>query len=396
MRRFFTICIILLGMMPSAQGQNWSRKLLRAIRKAPNSWGMLRGARPPGLIFHSMSEGINPLQSAVRIENNQIFSDAWRVALRSSFYVEPNDFTFNHVFSGVVFQSEQTGKLFGVISTHALSLFSTNLLGALQRNFTLLAFDEQGNSISVPARVVQLGAFGTLDVSLIEFDSSAQHYLTPARIAKQPAMVGQELFSQGFTSGYTVYIPGRQVTQINSFGLRTTLPGPDHLRRGLCGAPLFNDAGELVAIHTGSKIAGDISKDDIGYATHAQLLEKLVAAYENGNEIFIPFDLLDGTHVTDLRVDEYVSNYTLRNEQGRAVWSNTVPSKFPFNHVDHLIKKFSPRYMDITIGRIKWDDANGEFVAFEKEIRRERYDFHTQQITELKSLPNEMDDWYNF
>ena len=373
-----------------ANAQNLPGKLVRALHRAPRAgtWGALQGARPSGIEFGT----VNQRQISQTIEKNRPFDETWRAALKSSFYAKPPDSFFNNVFSGVVFQSERTGKAYGVITTHDLSTPPVNLMAemmsqsSLKRNFDLQAFDAQGNEVTVPARVVQLGAFGTIDLALVELAPSALRLFTPARIAKRPVAPGQKLLSQGFSSGYTVFIPDRQILQTTPFSVRTTMPGPDWLRRGLCGSPLFNEQGELVAIHTGSKIGGQGNGEDIGYATKAQFLENLVEAYEGGKDVFIPFEI-NGMHITDLRVDEYVSRYKLVNEYGRVVWDNAVDAKFPFNHVQKQIERFSPHYMDVIIGRIKWAGENGQYAEFEREVRGLRYDFQTQQVSELDMRP---------
>ena len=390
MRKGLMIFIILGWTLLPVHAQNLPGKLMQVLRKVPRAgtWGAVQGARPKGIEFGT----VNGSQVSLEVEKSRPLNPSWSTALNSSFYAVPGDSFFNNVFSGVVFQSERSGKMYGVITTHDLSLPPANLFAdmlersALRRNFILHAFDQAGQTVEVPARVVQLGAYGTIDVSLVEIAPQYQHLFTPARLAKQPVALGQELFSQGFSSGYTVFVPERHVLQTTPFAVRTAMPGPDWLRRGLCGSPLFNEQGELVAIHTGSKAGAQNNATDIGYATKAQFLENLVEAYEGGSDVFIPFEI-NGEHITDLRVDEYISRYVLRNGYGRVVWDNSVDAKFPFNHVQQLMERLSVRYIDLTIGRIKWAEKNDQFVEFEREVRGLRYDFQTGQTGELDMRP---------
>ncbi len=374
--------------------------LLKALRKLPaNSWGALRGARPPELEFRTdqitLGNQVIRRNVAEAIKDKRIFSKAWGTSLKSSFYAESE---WYNVFTGAVFQTQYQGRteVFGVIPTHSLSISANTFLGSimngrsLKRNFTLQAFDAQGNAVPVQGEVAVLGAFGMMDMSLVKLDPAVLSLFTPLRISSTPARVGEELFSQGFIRENTVYIPERKVLQVTPFSVRTTMSGPSGSRCGLCGSPILNKNGEVEAFHTGSKT--DL-EEDIGYGTPAQLLNKLVEAYHNGGNASIPFEL-GGQIVTNLRVDEQVVRYILRDEEGVVLWNSIVEGKWPFNHVNKLLEKWHPRYIDLMIGRLGWDSENSQFVKFNPNVRIVRYDFDTRQQLDVDPWQLDIDPLY--
>ena len=395
MKKIFLL-ILCVGLITPAHAQGIVRGVFRALRAPGVSAELkaLQGARPISMEFASrVSTGFGisvPEPVAREATREQLAQPQWQTALGASFRAIPEKSTFNNVFSGTVFQTTYHGQpeVFAVISTHALTTQPRTILqevtanASLKRDFAIEAYDETGNAVSIPAQVVQLGAWGTVDVSLVKLRAQDLHLFRPLSINPQVS-VGETLLSQGFADEYTVFIPHRQVVQITPFSLRTTMGGPRAMRRGLCGSALLNETGELVGIHTGSTADRLADEAETGYATPAHYLNKLVEAYHNGGEAFIPFEL-DGHKILDLRMDEYISRWVLRGEDGKVLRDSFAPKKFPYQHMLYWVDRLAPRYIELTVGRMKWDEQNGQYVAFEHEVRRIRYDVLRRESKEIE------------
>ena len=395
MKKIFLL-ILCVGLITPARAQGIVRGMFRALRAPGVSAELkaLQGARPISMEYTSKVTtgfGISmPEQIAREATREQLAQAQWQTALHASFRAIPEKSTFDNVFSGTVFQTTYRGQqeVFAVIPTHALTTQPRTILqtmtanASLMRDFTIEAYDEAGNAVSVPAQVVQLGAWGTVDVSLVKLRARDLHLFRPLSINPQVS-VGETLLSQGFADEYTVFIPHRQVVEITPFSLRTTMGGPRSLRRGLCGSALLNETGELVGIHTGSTSDKLADESDTGYATPAYYLNKLVEAYHNRGEAFIPFEL-DGHKILDLRIDEYISRWVLRGEDGKVLRDSFSSKRFPYQHMLYWVNRLAPRYIELTVGRMKWNEQNGQYVDLEHEVRRIRYDVLRHESKEIE------------
>lgn len=326
-----------------------------------------------------------------RVEEVQLQHEPLCSAMHATFKGVPNITLFRNQFSGSLFRTVYQGKeeVYGVIATHALtplpSTFKKHLYAnfSLHRKFKLEVYTKEGTWLSLPAAVVQLGAFGMGDVSLVkimgEYDASQLHFFT---LKTEELLPGDVVSSVGFIPGQLAYIPKREVLERSTISVRTTLPGSEEGLRGICGGAGFDEEGNLVFVHTGSNPSWLMQPPRIGYGTYAWFLNKLVEAYHNNGEAYIPFEL-NGYHITDLRVDEYVSSLSYFNENGDLLWHMKVPGKFSFRKAQQKLSNLSPRFAEVVIGRMKWAGRKDSFVESMPEVRRVRYDFDTRSQVPL-------------
>lgn len=318
-----------------------------------------------------------------RVDEIQLQREPLCSAVHATFKGIPKIALFHNQFSGSLFYTEYQGQkeVYGVIATHALTPLPTSFKKhlyanfSLHRKFKLEVYTKDGTWLSLPAEVVQLGAFGMGDVSLVkimgEYDASKLHFFT---LKTEELLPGDVVSSLGFIPGQLAYIPQREVLKRSAISVRTTLPGSEEGLRGICGGAGFDEQGNLVFVHTGSKPSFLMNPPRVGYGTYAWFLNKLVEAYHNNGEAYIPFEL-NGYHITDLRVDEYVSSLSYFNRNGELLWQMQVPGKFSFRKAQQKLLDLSPRSAEVVIGRMKWAGKKDAFVETIPEVRRVRYDF---------------------
>ncbi len=305
-------------------------------------------------------------------------------AVHATFRAYPQSTLRENVFSGTLFRTTYQGQeeVYGVIATHALAPVPADILtymygnSSLHREFEIEVYTTDNTWISIPAEVVQLGAFSMGDLSLVKlkgpYDKSKLYFFP---FAQKEVAESEVLSSLGFTSQHMVYQPERYVLQKSALSLRTSLAGAcDEDLRGICGGPVFTPRAELILVHTGSKISPLPDMSRIGYGTYTWFLDKLVEAYHQAGEAFIPFEL-GGHHVADLRVDEYVSEISFWNEEQDKIWQVQVDGKFSFSTVEKWLRLLPVRSVELVIGRMEWGGKDNMFLNFQQEVRREHYDF---------------------
>lgn len=282
-------------------------------------------------------------------------------------------------FSGGIFETVYNGQkeIYGFIVTHALTDSPASTEYSLHRFFTLEVTDKQGVWHRIPAEVVQVSPVNTLDVSLVRFLPEHEPLLTPLVISNTMPQVGETVQSQGFCQHTEGYLPHRRVLENAPFSLRATLAWP-HFRNGFCGGAVVNTNHELVGVHTGS-VPGPTEQEDIGYATHAYFLNILVDAYHNGGEAFIPL-ILNGHKIVDLAVDEGIEWVNYYDEWGRKIYGHLFNFKFSFVAVERMIREYTPRYMELSIGRLQWSKENPDILERVPHVRRVIYDLKEERI----------------
>lgn len=311
----------------------------------------------------------------------------------------------NNVFTGTLFKTTYNGQeeIYGVVATHALAEAARGLLAslvnaaALHRVFDLEAYDKNGNAIPLKGEVVQLGAYGTIDISLVrilpqtlgEVEWSAAEMFEPFELNREPVAVGDVLHGQGFHKRFTVYDDERYVVEITPFSLRTTLAGSIGERFGMCGGPACAD-DKLFGIHTGGKEIN--SRADIGYVTPASYLELLVQAYHNGGEAFYPLKL-SGFTIAQLRVDEYPTKITLFDSSGEILAEKRILDKFSYKKTERMLRNFRPRYVEFTLGQVRWSEKKPGSVEFVPNVRRVKYDLMAGQPVPPQEDPLRDVDW---
>ena len=283
--------------------------------------------------------------------------------------------------SGTVFKTTYDGKeeVFGVIASHAIASFKWNFSG-VRRHFTAQVF-VNGKPKEIKAEIVQVGAMEMLDISLVKFQPEDEKLFEPLVISPTQAVPEEWIETLGFMRGEEVSLPERPVVAISPISLRSYIQGTQSERLGLCGSAILNQRQELVGVHTGSTWG---ALQDLGYATHAKYLNALVDAYHNGGEIFYPVEI-NGHIIAHLRPDEYISEVTILDEQGRKIVGHRFTNKFSFSYMKVLLEQYAPRYMDIKIRRSVWSRYYKE-ILIEHSLfgnpsvsRIERYDFETGQ-----------------
>lgn len=289
-------------------------------------------------------------------------------------------------FSGTAFKTVYNGQeeVFGVVAAHAIARSTTDR--ALRRHFTMSVFDGE-KMVELPAEVVQLSSPSMLDVALVKFPAEAEGFFHPLTISQAPLSLGDMLSSQGFAGNKDVNVPARRITRVKNFSIHTSLPVARGERPGLCGSAVVNDKEELVGIHTGSSYDRYDERFDTGYATGASFLNTLVEAYHNGGEATFPL-ILNKREILSLNVDEYISNISFQNADGKQQWQQGFEGKFSFSKVEEMLEIYSPRYITITVRRATWNPSNPE-VMLENRASHDltkttyKYDWKTREIVSV-------------
>lgn len=308
-------------------------------------------------------------QQAARAQLNASRMTVWQSAFRAR---APQDETAQRAFSGALFTLNRQ-EVYGVIAAHALAGERRPSIG---RWFFADVFLD-GKWTSVPAQVVQLSAPATWDVALVKFRPQDAARLKPLLLSTQVTQPGEALNVTGFHHQTPVALSVQGITEITPFSLRAPIVGSEINRIGLCGSAVTNTQGELVGIHTGSKFG---FYGDIGYATHAEILPKLVEAYHHAGQVFWPLEL-NGHKIADLRLDEYVYTLAFLDETKTEVETLTFNGKFSFSQVKNVLAEHPDvRYMKLNTAYISWQKENPNEVKFYTPARQLTYDLRESRL----------------
>ena len=269
---------------------------------------------------------------------------------RSVFRARPKGHPHEHAYSGTVFQIQWQGQkeVYGVIASHTISPGKGEV--ALKRFFTAEVFKD-GQFVSVPAEVVQASSAKMLDVALVKFRPEDEKLFLPLTLAAQEPAQGAALHSLGFSNNQLIWLPERTLVENTAISLRTDMSVLRPERYGLCGSPLLNEKGELVAIHTGSSHEMDPAADK-GFGTKALYLRTLVQAYHN-RQGRATFPLCFGERcVAELNADEFISHIWVKDEQGNIIFDREVDAKFPHSVLRQIIPH--ARHVELSVNRVQW------------------------------------------
>ena len=257
-------------------------------------------------------------------------------------------------FSGTIIKTVYEGKeeIYGVITTHSL----VDHVGdpSLGPTFTAEVYVE-GTFVSVPAKIVQISSPNVLDLALVKFPADVEGHLQPLEIADREALLGEELQTLGFGQHFPIYLPDRFLVNQTSLYLRTSIDLGAFDRRGLCGAPVLDKDGHLLAFHTGTTVGKTGEPVYVGHATRARFINTLLEAYHHSGKATVPFEL-HGRKMMDLEINEAVSYVELLNVKEEVLWERAVGSKFPYRKVEKKIREFHPRYIDFVTSLVNWED----------------------------------------
>ena len=304
-----------------------------------------------------------------------------RIPLRSIFRARPKDpGALNESFSGTFFKTTYQGKeeVFGVIASHALTEGGADF--SLQRFFLADVYID-GSFVEVPMEVVQLGAPGMADVSLVKIPEEIIPFIDPYPLMSEPLESNEPFVSFGFVGDELKQVENRYVlNHRSSYSMRTMMPTEPGSYVGGCGGPLEGvDAnGELVlaGIHTGSS-------GKVGYATSARFLNMLVDAYYHQGEGYFPLEI-NGQHIMDLRVDEYVSDIAFLDRKGKVLATHQIAEKFSYTAVNQVLQEHPVRAIELTIARVSWQERNPNLLQLYTKVRRVSYDLRSGELTELR------------
>lgn len=299
---------------------------------------------------------------------------AQQTAWQSSFRVRaPKDEEAVHSFSGTLFQLGQ--ETYGAIATHALVYDKTPNIG----RWLLADVFLDGQWTTVPAQVVQLSAPATWDVALVKFRPQDAVRLKPLPLRTRPLQLGDEIRVTGFHHQEPLVFSGQRISEISPFSIRAPITGISIQRIGLCGAAVTDAQGELVGVHTGSKFGFE---GDIGYATHAQILPKLVEAFGNNEPVFWTLEI-NGQKITDLRLDEYVYTIEFMDAQGELVDQLAFNGKFSYREVEEMLARYPQvRQLKLSTAYVSWQKENPNLLKVYTPARKLTYDLQMQRIVE--------------
>ena len=293
------------------------------------------------------------------------------VPLSSIFRARPKDpGELNESFAGTFFKTTYQGKeeVFGVIASHALTEGGKDF--SLQRIFLADVYID-GSFVEVPMEVVQLGAPGMLDVSLVKIPDEIIPFIEPYELMPKPPVSNEPFASFGFVGNELKQVENRYVlNHRSSYSMRTMMPTEPGSYVGECGGPLegINENGVpvLAGIHTGSS-------GKVGYAASAHVLNMLVEAYHHQGEGYFPLEF-NGYQLAQLRADEYISFITLYNKQGQALWKGAATERFSTHFLAELLFKYHPHTLQLTLGRAGWANAHSMDMREQISVRKVRYE----------------------
>ena len=252
-------------------------------------------------------------------------------------------------YSGTVFALDYNGKreIYGVVATHIVPSDEMDLIG-VGRQFTAVVY-HKGKPVQIPAQIVASSPVSMLDISLVKFPADKEALLKPFTLGQ--AQDGETLRSLGFAQGRFAYVPNRKVIHNSHFSIRTTMPLARNRRSGLCGSALLNEKNELVGIHTGSTFN---PSEDFSFATPANYLHDLVAAYHNKGISKIAFYVDENISIR-LNSDEYVTSIMLLDESERPLAEEDVSFRFSHSKVSTMLRQYpQSEYLKLTTKSIQW------------------------------------------
>ncbi|MGB2579056.1 hypothetical protein AAIR98_000975 [Elusimicrobium simillimum] len=180
--------------------------------------------------------------------------------------------------TGTLVEFEHNGekKILGLSAYHLMKLDQDGMLTT--------AIYNNGEYKKIKSKVLAYGHGGINgpDFMVIEIPQSALTNAYPLKIADNVDL-GDFLTSYGFAGFKFGKIPYRIVTGIDQLKIRTTSNFNMHNASGVCGSPLVNNEGKLVAIHMKGK--SDFSPS---YAVNINLLADFMQAYYNGGKMEYP------------------------------------------------------------------------------------------------------------
>ncbi len=331
-----------------------------------------------GTVGKGWSSGISVAGMQRYVERQIIWSgmnQAQRSVWQSSFRARsPKDDEAIKSFSGTLFK--YGADTYGVIAAHALVSDEQN--PNIGRWFFADVFLD-GQWTTVPAQVVQLSAPATWDVALVKFRPKDAARLQPLALSSRSLQLGDPLRVTGFHHQTPLTLSGQQVTELSPFSIRAPILGANIQRIGLCGSAVTNGQGELVGVHTGSKFGFD---GDIGYATHAHILPKLVEGSKNNGQVFWPLEL-DGQKIADLRLDEYVYTIDFLGPQKEHLTKITFNGKFSYREVAEMLAQYTQtQYLELSTAYVSWKTENPNLLHLYTPARKLLYDLRTKSLVE--------------
>lgn len=395
-RAYIVLGVFLFGLYLPASAQRGLTRVLSRGEKLPQQI-TAAGQRLPGLaqaVVPAPTGGsVLPGQAANALSNtveravvNRLIVEPKKSFVsrgpfvRSTFIVRA---PAGNTLSGTVFKIQYQGQeeIYGVIASHAIATKRTDVCDVNQ-TFRAEVYTEAGVAL-IPAQVVQVGAYGMLDISLVKFLAEDEALFEPLEISPETPALSENIRTQGFVRGRAYYQGKRHVASLSALTLRSFMPDQQTNRLGLCGGAWINEKGQLVGIHTGSSMGWN---QDVGYATRAEFLAVLVEAYHNGGNAFYPLKL-NGHEIIRLRPDEYISDVTLLDGDGAQISRYVFSHKFSFEDMEDALARFSPRYIELTVRRVRWQGRSGhQFIKehpqrwLEPGLMTYRYDFEEAKV----------------
>lgn len=266
-------------------------------------------------------------------------------------------------FSGTVFKIEdKEGKpeIYGVIAAHAIAGSETSR--SLKKDFIADVYNGK-EFVSIPAKIVQLGAPGFLDMALVKFRPEDEKLFTSLSISDNKPTWADMFQTQGFSLLNPVHFEHRVFMGDTPFAVRTNMPWPRDERPGLCGAAVLNNSNKLVGIHTGSSYAPHSEQDDFGFLTPARFLTNLVEAYHHQGIGKFPIQF-NGQRIIELNVDEYITKIYFLGEDKKPKTMVEFPGKFSYRKFSDAMETFSHAYVVFLVDHVFWDQKGSYLLDF--------------------------------
>ncbi len=341
----------------------------------------------PGI---SSFEKIQELNAKLNEEINQalqpLFPGIFKAASVDMQYMAGNE------FSGFIFSTVYKGKkeIYGAIATHSLAETEKELLPfSLHQKFFATFLDRNGAERRVPVEVVAVSPKSMLDIALVKFPKEIEPLLVPYQLGSLEHE--NNLSSAGYSVDGFFPVASRTVISKTPFSIRTDFPAPPKQRSGLCGSPIFNKKGEVVALHTGSTKNRQDPDSDRAYGTPSNYLNNLVKAYHQ-EEATLPF-YVNGQKIAEFGLNEYIFYVALADEGKNQIWQYWVPFKFSYSKLlSALGQNPQAKFLIITTRNAAWSDNGFAFIE-DKSIFYNGtetayiYDLENQKLLLRKEYP---------
>ncbi len=290
-------------------------------------------------------------------------------------------------FTGTVFHTTYQGKpeVYGLIPMHALADVYHSA-GLLAPEFTALV-EQDGTSVPVAARVVQLSSAKTGDVALVKFQEKDERHLTSLALADGVAAPQTRLYAQGFACNLPAQGVVHVTGQTSSGLLKTQIPAAhEGERAGFCGSALVNENHELAGVHIGSIYEGENAQEqvffdtfglekpvsgDTGYSVPAPFIRHLVEAYHQPDKPVLSL-YIRGQEITKLRVNEFISSVEILDANHQPLWHKDTQFKVTLRPLETALHFFpQARFIRLKIGRTYWQKKNNRwFVTDDTSLHR--------------------------